>query len=374
MAVTIEQVDVYGVAMPLVGTFTSGGVSKNETRCVVVRMTASDGTVGISSIDPATTAKSPNTAPELAMAMRARLAPKLIGENPAHAHHIVELTRTLAPAQPGAVAGIELACADLTCRRMGIALYDYLGGPLHAQLKFNGWIGELAPDEAAAEARRWLDAGFESTKIKVGRGVAADTERVAAVRDAVGSGMQLRIDANQQYDASGALELCKAIKRYDLQLFEQPAPKDDLEGLAHVRRHGGIPVMADESISDHASLIRVIKAECADYVKFGIKQAGGLQTSAQMLATAKAAGLPVVLGHGFGLDLSTMAEIMLAATSDNVVPGLECVGPLKVRDTVATTRLDLSTGRLSLPTGPGLGLELDEAKLAQYGFDIAAIG
>ena len=373
MALTIKRVDVYGIAMPLAGTFTSGGVSKSETRCVVVRLTSSDGTVGISSIDPAATAKSPQTAPELARVMRERLAPALVGENPAHANRIVELARTLAPEQPGVVAGIELACADLTCRRMGIALYDYLGGPLHEQLRFNGWIGELSPDEAAVEARRWLDAGFESAKIKVGSGVAADAERVAAVRDAIGSGMQLRIDANQQYDASGALELCKAVKRYELQLFEQPAPKEDLEGLARVRRHGGIPVMADESISDHASLIRVIKAECADHVKFGIHQAGGLQMSARMLATAQAAGIPVVLGHGFGLDLSTMAEIMLAATSDNVVPGLECVGPLKVLDTIATTRLDLSAGHLTLPTGPGLGLELDESKLVQYGFEVAAV-
>ena len=75
------------------------------------------------------------------------------------------------------------------------------------------------------------------------------------------------------------------------------------------------------------------------------------------------------LGHGFGLDPSTMAEIMLGATSRNVVPGLECVGPLKVTDTVATTRLNLSTGSLGLPPGPGLGLSLDDAKLAQYRFD-----
>ena len=85
-----------------------------------------------------------------------------------------------------------------------------------------------------------------------------------------------------------------------------------------------------------------------------------------MLATAEAAGLPVVLGHGFGLDLSTMAEIMLGATSHNIVPGLECVGPLKVVDTVATTRLDISCGSLDLPTGPGLGIDLDDEKLARY--------
>jgi L-Ala-D/L-Glu epimerase len=86
-----------------------------------------------------------------------------------------------------------------------------------------------------------------------------------------------------------------------------------------------------------------------------------------MLATAEAAGLPVVLGHGFGLDLSTMAEIMLGATSHNIVPGLECVGPLKVVDTVATTRLDISSGSIPLPAGPGLGIDLDNGKLAQYG-------
>ena len=98
----------------------------------------------------------------------------------------------------------------------------------------------------------------------------------------------------------------------------------------------------------------------------GIKQAGGILRAANMLATAEAAGLPVVLGHGFGLDPSTMAEIMLGATQRNVVPGLECVGPLKVVDSVATTPIDLSTGSIALHTGPGLGISLDDGKLEQY--------
>jgi muconate cycloisomerase len=231
---------------------------------------------------------------------------------------------------------------------------------------FNGWIGMLPPEEAAAEAKRWLKAGFRSAKIKVGSGVEADRDRVAAVRAAVGSAMKLRIDANMQYDADTSLELARAVRPFDLQLFEQPVPQRDLAGMARVRREGGIPVMADESVSDHASLIAVIKADAADYVKFGIKQAGGILRAAHMLATAEAAGLPVVIGHGFGLDPSTLAEIMLAASSRNVLPGLECVGPLKVQDTVATTRLDISSGSLPLPGGPGLGISFDENKLKQY--------
>lgn len=365
-ATKISKVEVFSVAMPLVGTFTSGGASKNATKCVVVRITAADGAVGISSIDPSTRALSPNTAPELAAAMRDRVGPALIGEDPGNINRIVELAFSLAPDQPGAVAGVELACIELACRRMDIGLHDYVGGAVLDRVLFNGWVGELPPEEAAAEATRWKDAGFKSMKIKVGNEVARDSDRVMAVRDAVGTDVKLRMDANQQCDVAQALALCHAVKSCDMQLFEQPTPKDDLEGLARVRREGGIPVMADESISDHQSLIRVIKADCADFVKFGIKQAGGMLPAARMLATAEAAGLPVVLGHGFGLDLSTMAEIMLGATSRNVVPGLECVGPLKVVDTVATTRLDISRGSIALPTGPGLGIDLDEEKLAQY--------
>ena len=366
MTLKIDRVEVFDVAMPLKGTFKSAGVAKNATKCVVVRLTASDGTIGISSIDPSSVAKSPHTGPELAAAIRERIAPAIIGKDPTNINSMVELLDTLTPTQPGAGAGVEMACIELTCRRLGVPIHTYLGGAAETSVLFNGWIGELSPDEAAADAKHWLAAGFKSAKIKVGSGVEADHDRIAAVRGAVGSAMKLRIDANLQYDADTSLKLCRMVKKYDLQLFEQPAGKDDLEGLARVRREGGIPVMADESISDHESLIRVIKADCADYVKFGIKQAGGMLRASRMLATAEAAGLPVVIGHGFGLDPSTIAEIMLAATSRNVVPGLECVGPLKVKDTITTTRLDITSGSIPLPGGPGLGISLDEKKLEEY--------
>lgn len=366
MAQKIERVEVFGVEMPLVGTFTSGGISKQVTKCVVVRLTTSDGAVGISSAEPSAGAKSPGTAAELIVTLRERVAPAIVGRDPANVNALIELLDRLAPTQPGAGAAVEMACVDLISRIQGVPIYTYLGGAVQDNVQFNGWIGMLPPDEAAAEAKRWLKAGFRSAKIKVGSGVEADRDRIAAVRDVVGSAMKLRIDANTQYDADTSLKLCRVIKQYDLQLFEQPVPKDDIAGMARVRREGGIPIMADETVSDYASLMAVIKADAADFVKFGIKQAGGILRAARMLATAEAAKIPVVIGHGFGLDPSTIAEIMLAASSRNVLPGLECVGPLKVKDTVTTTRLDISSGSLPLPRGPGLGVALDEKKLEQY--------
>jgi L-Ala-D/L-Glu epimerase len=366
MKAKIERVEVFGVGMPLQGTFTSGGIAKEITKCVVIRLTASDGTVGISSAEPSAAAKSPHTAKDVLATLESKVARELVGQDPTNIHKLTEMLDKLAPTQPGVCAAVEVACVDLTSRLFGVPVYTYLGGAVQDSVQFNGWIGMLPPDEAVVEAKRWQKAGFRSAKIKIGSGVQSDHDRIAAVRAAVGSSMQLRLDANCQYDADTSLELCKVIKQYDIQLFEQPAPKTDIEGLARVRRQGGIPVMADETICDHASLVAVIKAGAADYVKFGIDQAGGALRATRMLATAQAAGIPVVMGHGFGLDPSTLAEIMLAASSRAVLPGLECVGPLKVKDTVATTRLDISSGTLALPPGPGLGITLDDGKLAQY--------
>jgi L-alanine-DL-glutamate epimerase-like enolase superfamily enzyme len=139
--------------------------------------------------------------------------------------------------------------------------------------------------------------------------------------------------------------------------------------MARVRKSIGIPVMADESITDPASLIAVIRADCADLVKLKVMKQGGFLACRRMLETATAAGLRVVIGHGFGLGVNTVAEIMLAATSRNVIDGLECVGPLKTADDVVTHKLDLSSGTLALPLGPGLGVTLDEGKVEQYRFD-----
>jgi len=134
----------------------------------------------------------------------------------------------------------------------------------------------------------------------------------------------------------------------------------------------GLPIMADESVLDHASLIRIIKADAADLVKVKVMKQGGFLNTRRMIATAEAAGIRCVVGHGFGLGVNTMAEIMLAATSSNVIDGLECVGPLKTADDIVTSKLDISSGSLPLPSGPGLGVTLDDAKLEQYRLEVKA--
>jgi len=362
----IKSVEAVVVAMPLKGVFTSGGKSKNTVRGVVVKIIASDGSMGISSVDPSTRAIYPNRAEDLAMTIKTKLAPLIIGLQPTNVNRILKTISPATEKQLGARAAIELACVDLTSRILGISICDYLGGAVRDKVYLNGWIGELRPDDAVVEARLWVKRGFKSLKVKVGSNVRDDITRVIAVREAIGNEVVLRMDANEQYSTQDALKLCRGVRNCELQLFEQPVKREDLDGLLEVRRLGGIAIMADESIGDHRSLLRVIKADCSDFVKFGIAQAGGITVASEMISTAKAAGQKVVMGHGFGLDLSTMAELLLGFSSSNILPGLECVGPLKVTDTITPTGIDISKGFFSLPEGSGLTIDIDEKKLLRY--------
>jgi L-Ala-D/L-Glu epimerase len=374
MNLKIERVEVFGVAVPLIGEYKNAYRSKSVQKSAIVRITASDGTVGLGNIDPSP-GYSKETIEASLMVLETKLAPLAAGMDAANIHLVLEKIEPAIEGFLDAKAAIEMACVDLAARAAGVAVHTYLGGAVKDRLLFNAWIGILPPDEAAKETLEWKRKGFRSAKIKVGGNIEADRDRVTAVREAVGPDFHLRIDANAGYDAETSIRLAKMVAPCKLQLFEQPAPADDIAGMARVRREAnavGVPVMADESVLDHASLIRIIRMDAADIVKVKVMKQGGFLNTRRMIATAEAAGVRCVVGHGFGLGVNTMAEIMLAATSRNVIDGLECVGPLKTSDDIVTRKLDLFSGSLPLPDGPGLGVTLDEGRLARYRFEIKA--
>jgi len=361
----ITSVEVFRVAIPMAGDGFRNAYANNTAQHSIVLRIRSGDHIGLGNVDPLP-GYSVETIDESLAALRKVLAPALIGRDAGNLRQIAALMDTALAGYMEAKAAVDMACCDLLARALAIPVHQLLGGAVTRRLRLNGWIGIVPPEQAAREALQWQAAGFQSAKIKLGGGIQADRERVRAVRQAVGPGMQLRGDANAGYGVDDGIALGRLLEPYQLQLLEQPVAAHDLAGLAKVRQAIGIPIMADEAITDHQSLIDAIRADCADIVKFKIMKQGGLLKCRHMMETASAAGLKIVIGHGFGLNINTMAEIMLAATSADVLDGLESVGPLKMRDDVTIGRLDLSAGSLDLPDGPGLGLELDEEKVERY--------
>lgn len=368
MNTKITSVDVYGVAVPLVGGgFKNAYTTKTVQKSAIVRLVDSDGFVGLGNIDPSP-GYSAETIEQSLGVLKNVLAPIVKGIDPFNIHELLVKMNIAQDHYYDAKAAIEMACTDLICRRLNIPVYTYLGGEQVRELRFNAWIGILTPDEAANEAKKWFDKGFRSAKVKVGGGIVADRDRIAAIREAVGPSMSLRADANAGYSVDDGIALAKLLEPLNMQLLEQPVAAEDLVGMAKVRQSTNIPIMADESIIDFESLIAVIKHDAADIVKLKVMKQGGFLNTRRMLETATAAGMKVVIGHGFGLGINTAAEMMLASTSLNVLEGLECVGPLKTSDDIVTKKFDLSHGFISLPSGPGLGVELDLNKITQYQF------
>ena len=366
----IDRVEAIGIAVPLVGEFKDAYSTKSVQRSAIVRIAANNGAIGLGNFDPAPGYSAESLEASLDI-LNAAFAPLLLGLDPTNVHVVLSKIGTAVAGFYDAKAAVEMACIDLAARSANFSVHAYLGGAVKEKLLFNAWIGMLPPDEAAAEALAVQKQGFRSAKIKVGYDVEADRDRVMAVREAVGPSFNIRIDANASYDVNSSIKLARLMAPFGLQLMEQPIAGDDLAGMAKIAREAkalGLPLMADELVLDHASLLRIIQAGAADMVKLKVTKQGGFLSVQRMIATAGAAGMRCVIGHGFGLGISTIAEIMLAATADNVIDGLECVGPLKTADDVIAERLDLTSGTVALPNGPGLGVAIDEEKLERYRF------
>jgi L-alanine-DL-glutamate epimerase-like enolase superfamily enzyme len=333
-------------------------------RSVLVRITTDDGVEGWGNVDP-TPGYSPVTADDIHAAV-ARLAPPLMGSDPFNLHRALAIMDSHAEDASEAKAAVEMALLDVQGRVVGLPVHALLGGALAREVTLNAWIGTVAPEQAAAEAVAWRERGFATAKIKIAGSGDEGIARVAAVRAAVGDRMALRVDFNESLARAEAAAFIRRLEPHGLTLVEQPISRTDIAGLAEIRRAIGIPLMADESVTGPASLIDIIRRQAADIVKVKVMKQGGLTRTRQMIECAAAAGLRVVVGHGFGLTLSTLAEAAVAATSEAVLPGCEAVGPLKMAGDVVRDPLRLGDGTLRLSDAPGLGASVDADRLARY--------
>jgi muconate cycloisomerase len=333
-------------------------------RSLLVRVATDAGGEGWGNVDP-TPGYSPVSADAVHVTV-GRLASVLAGADAFNVHAALARMDQATGGMSEATAAVEMALLDLKARALGIPVHSLLGGRVKDVVTLNAWIGTVPPEQAAREAVAWYERGFRTAKIKVSGATDAGIERVAAVRSAVGDRMALRVDFNESLTVDEAPAFIRRLEPYGLTLVEQPIVRTDIAGLARIRAAIGIPLMADESVTDPGALVEIIRREAADLVKLKVMKQGGLLRTREMVACAAAAGLRVVLGHGFGLTLSTLAEAAVAAVSDAVIDGCEAVGPLKMAGDVVVDPVSLEAGVIRLPETPGLGATIDPDALKRY--------
>lgn len=216
-------------------------------------------------------------------------------------------------ALPGAArAGAQTAFLDAWCRRARLPLRSLFGGA-EPSVRTDVTVAIVPVHEAARQAARIRAMGVDTIKIKVGKDLDDDEERVRAVEKAAPEA-RLLLDANQGYGPAASLELLRRLKKKRIHpaLFEQPAEKDDWDGLARVERLGGVPVAADETVSSRADAVKMARLKAASVVNIKLMKCGLLEAW-DIALILRGAGLRLMVGGMIESSLAMTAAAHLAA-------------------------------------------------------------
>ncbi|MCE2447723.1 MAG: hypothetical protein J4F35_04835, partial [Candidatus Latescibacteria bacterium] len=238
-----------------------------------------------------------------------------------------------------------------------------LGGQVRDRVLLSHSLSMGDPEAIAAQAQSLVAQGYKTLKAKIGRDLRADLAVLTAVRNAIGSEIVLRVDANMGWSsAKEAVRSIEAIADFDLELVEQPLAADDLEGLRFVRERVSLPIMADESVWTPADALNCVRHQAVDVFNVYVSEAGGLGAAARIFAIAEAARLPCIIGSMPELGIGTAAQAHLAFAMPNLGYASDVNGCVYHSG-------DVIREKLLPPSGPGLGVTLDEDALAEYRCD-----
>lgn len=305
-----------------------------------------------------------------AAAVETALAPLVLGQDPREVTRIyaeleaylINLGHSRGPYME-ALSAIDIALWDITGKIAGKPVAELLGASTGLVSTYVSPVPFTDdPADAARTAREYATQGFTAIKTKVGNDRRHDLANLEAVRYETGPGMRILIDANGAFDVAGAIEFARLIEHLDIGWFEEPVAANDLEGLRKVRSSIGIPVAWGENEFTRLGVSNAIRREAIDIVQPNITRAGGITGAKRIADYASENGVAFAPhGVGTGLGVTAMLHVCRAASSFDVYEANRLVNPL--RDEYIKTSATWADGAYSLNSEPGLGLELDWARL-----------
>ena len=305
------------------------------------------------------------------------LAPALIGIELGNFAEMHARMDALIKGYPYAKAALDFAAYDLTGRWLGVPVHTLLGGRVRSRIPVTHSIGLVSVEEAEQEAARVAAEGIRTIKIKIGVDPARDIEIVRRVRAAVGDGVELCVDANEGYKTPGeAVSIVRAMEPFRLKYVEQPVM--GIERIAEVARAIDPPVMADESAWNAHDVIQISERRAAQIVSIYTTKPGGLYRAMEVAATCRAAGIVCNVNGSVETGVGNLANVHLAAAAP--AASLSCVIPVSTpaewltdqvggiyyRDDLIEAPMKLVEGAIEVPTGPGMGIDVDLRKFEQY--------
>ena len=264
-----------------------------------------------------------------------------------------------------AKCAVQTALLDIEAKRRNLPLSELLGGRLRDRLPVLWVLASGNTEKDIAEAKQMIAAKRHNVfKLKIGsRPVQDDIDHVCAIKEALGDDVSIRVDVNRAWSEMQAIKGIQELQEGGIDLIEQPCAIEQTDVLARLTARFDVAIMADEAVMGPQSAYRLAKANAADVFAVKVEQSGGLIEACEVAKIADLAGIDLYGGTMLEGPVGTIASAHTFSTFKNLAYGTELFAPLLLTEQILKQPLTYENFELVVPTGAGLGIELDEDKI-----------
>lgn len=352
----IQDIRIGRISLPLRHPFKTALRTVTHLEDVAVMVVADDGQVGYGEAPP-TAVITGDTMGSIECAVRDFIRPALVGMEVEDLEGVMKKLQACMVKNTSAKAAVDMAVYDLWGRRYGIPVWRALGGA-RRELETDLTISVNPVEEMVKDSLEAVARGYRILKIKVGKDPKADVDRMRKIRNAVGYGVKLRVDANQGWTAQQSVSIIRAMEDRGLgiELVEQPVPAHDLAGLKQVTQAVDTPILADEAVFSHYDAQRLIQEGAADLINIKLMKTGGIWNALKICRMAAEHGMECMIGCMLESRLSVAAAAHLAA-GQAIITRADLDGPSLCAVDPYTGGPVFDGPRILMSGDPGVGVD-----------------
>jgi muconate cycloisomerase len=369
MNAQITSVEAILVDLPTIRAHQLAMATMQQQTLVIVRLRSSDGIEGIGEATTIGGLSYGDESPEgIKLTIDTYLAPAIVGQDATNINDAMLKLNKVARGNRFAKCAIETALLDAQGKRLGVPVSTLLGGAVRKTLPVLWTLASGDTQRDIDEAETLLAERRHNTfKLKIGRrSVRDDVAHVSKIKAALGDRAKVTVDVNQAWNEADAALGIEALEAAGIDLIEQPTPREQRGALARLASRFIVPIMADEAVTGPEDALELVRGACADVFALKIAKSGGIYGMMRTAAIADAAGVSLYGGTMLEGSIGSIASAHGFAALPQLAWGTELFGPLLLKDDIVTARPQYQDFDLHLPEGPGLGLHIDEDKLAFY--------
>lgn len=353
----IKDIELYEISAPLRTPFKTALRRVDKINDIMVKVITDDGSFGLGEAPP-TGVITGDTYLGIIGAIKDHIKPSLIGLDISNLEQIMINLHSSVLGNNSAKAAVDMAIYDLYGQLYKIPVYKIFGG-YRKEFETDLTISVNDPEEMAKDSLIGIDRGYDTLKIKVGINKELDIERIRAIRKVVGDEIKIRLDANQAWTSTEAIQMLNRMESegLNIEFVEQPVKARDIYGLKAVKENTNIKVMADESIFSYDDALKLIEIDAVDMLNIKLMKTGGLYNANKIAQLAETRGVECMIGCMLETNLSVTAAAHLAGAK-KIINKIDLDGPSLCKDLPIISATKFEDNKIILSDEPGLGFKL----------------